>query len=264
MIKNIRIAKALQKEGLASEFLPVLTKDSKDYLDGEHIFLLTRKVGEPLISSPQSDDEIASMAYIDDRIKHAYQLGRAIARLHRALKSIQDDVKPYEANKYQQGLDSIPKVKAYSTKYNMRIADGFYDDYTITFGELYEKLPKQLIHGNPTGDTVVYENGEIVGIKGYEIYNVSHARLFDIIWSAGEINTQSIESYLEMLKGILHGYDSISTLSDAEKQSVYYMLCAAALHGIAYVDDDTLDVLKRNLKALVFLAENKAMFFGLL
>jgi hypothetical protein len=42
------------------------------------------------------------------------------------------------------------------------------------------------------------------------------------------------------------------------------MLCAAALHGIAYIDDDTLDVLKRNLKALVFLAENKVMFTNLL
>jgi len=264
MIKNIRIAKALEKEGLTSEFLPIPTKTGSDYLDGAQIFLLTKKVGEPLITSPKSDDELANMAFNNDRMKNAYKLGQAIARLHRALKSVQDDVKPYEANKYKQGLDSIPKVKAYSIKHNIEIDDAFFDDYAKTFGELYDKLPKQLVHGNPTGDTVVYKNGEVVGIKGYEIYNVSHVRLFDIIWCAGEINTQPIASYLKMFKEILKGYDSINPLTDEEKQSVYYMQCAASLHCIAHVDDDTFDVLTRNLKALVFLANNKEMFLNLL
>ena len=262
-IKNIRIAKALEKEGLTSEFLPVPTTAGSDYLDGAQIFLLTKKVGEPHITSPKSDDELASMEF-NNRMKHAYKLGQAIARLHCALKSVQDDVKPYEANKYKQGLDSIPKVKAYSLKHNIGIDDAFFDDYAKTFGELYDKLPKQLVHGNPTRDTVVYENGEVVGIKGYEIYNVSHVRLFDIIWCAGEINTQPIESHLKMFKEILKGYDSINPLTDEEKQSVYYMQCAASLHCIAHVDDDTFDVLKRNLKALVFLANNKEMFLNLL
>ncbi|MCL2406923.1 MAG: helix-turn-helix domain-containing protein [Defluviitaleaceae bacterium] len=262
-IKNIRIAKALEKEGLTSEFLPVPTTAGSDYLDGAQIFLLTKKVGEPHITSPKSDDELASMEF-NNRMKHAYKLGQAIARLHCALKSVQDDVKPYEANKYKQGLDSIPKVKAYSLKHNIGIDDAFFDDYAKTFGELYDKLPKQLVHGNPTRDTVVYENGEVVGIKGYEIYNVSHVRLFDIIWCAGEINTQPIESYLKMFKEILKGYDSINPLTDEEKQSVYYMQCAASLHCIAHVDDDTFAVLKRNLKALVFLANNKEMFLNLL
>jgi len=264
MIRNIKIAKALQKEGLVSEFLPVPTKAGSDYLDGEHVFLLTKKVGEPLITSPKSDEEIAAMAFNDNREQCAYELGQAIARLHRALKTVQDDVKPYEANKYKQGLDSIPQVKAYSIKHNMGINDAFFDDYTKTFGELYDKLPKQLIHGNPTGDTVVYENGGVVGLKGYEIYNVSHVRLFDIIWCAGEINTRPIESYLKMFKDILKGYDNISPLTDEEKQSVYYMLCAAGMHCIAHVDDDTFDVLCRNLRALVFLANNKGMFTNLI
>jgi len=264
MIKNIRIAKALEKEGLSSEFLPIPTTAGNDYHDGAQIFLLTRKVGEPLIASPKSDDELASMEFNNDRINHAYRLGQAIARLHRALKSVQDDVMPYEANKYRQSLDSIPKVKEYLQKQGMAIDDTFFDDYAQTFGVLYEKMPKQLVHGNPTGDTVVYENGDVVAIKGYEIYNVSHVRLFDIVWCAGEINTRSIDEYLPMLKEILRGYNSLNPLINEEIQAIYYMLCAAAMGCIAYVNDDTLDVLKRNLKALGFLSENKAMFTNLL
>ncbi|MCL1844404.1 MAG: helix-turn-helix domain-containing protein [Defluviitaleaceae bacterium] len=264
MVKNVKIAKALEKEGLASEFLPIPTTAGNDYVDGTQIFLLTKKVGEPLVAEPLSDEEIAALDYHDKRAESPYKLGQAIARLHRALKTVQDDVKPYEGNKYRSGLDAIPKVKEYLQGQGMTIDGTFFDDYTQTFGALYEKMPKQLIHGNPTGDTVVYEDGNIVGIKGYEIYNLSLVRLFDLIWCAGEINTRSIDEYLPMLKEILRGYDSLNSLTSEEKQAVYYMLCAAAMDCIAYVGDDTLDVLKRNLKALVFLADNKGMFSNLL
>jgi len=225
--------------------------------------LLTKKVGEPHNNRPLSDGELASMEFNNNRIKYAYQLGQAIAKLHRALKSIQDDVKPYEANLYTQGLNAIPKVKEYAIKHGLGLSDNFFEEYTKTFGELYEKLPKQLIHGNPTGDSIVYENGDVVGLKGYEIYNVSHLRLFDITWCAGEINLQEIDSYLTMLKNILAGYDSLNPLTTEEKQSIYYLLCVSAMNSIAYVDDDSFDVLTRNLKALAFLKSNKETFSNL-
>jgi len=249
---------------LASEFLPIPTKAGGDYVDGAQIFLLTKKVGEPLITEPLANQEIAALDYHDKRAKSPYKLGQAIAKLHRALKTVQDEVKPYEGNKYRSGLDAIPKVKEYLRKQGITINDTFFDDYTQTFGALHEKMPKQLIHGNPTGDTVVYENGNIVGIRGYEVYNLSLVRLFDLIWCAGEINTRSFDDYLPMLKEILHGYDSLNPLTAEEKQAVYYMLCASAMDCIAYIDDDTLDVLKRNLNALVFLADNKSAFSNLL
>jgi Ser/Thr protein kinase RdoA (MazF antagonist) len=165
---------------------------------------------------------------------------------------------------YQQGMDAMQKVKEYSAKHGFDIGEGFFEDYEKNFGRLYEKMPKQLIHGNLTGDSVVYENGRVTGLKGYEIYNVSHARLFDITWCAGEINLKQIESYLKILKDILRGYNSLNPLTEEEKQSVYYMLCVSAMNSVAYVDDDTFDVLKRNIQALVFLADNKEMFFNLI
>ena len=263
MIKNIRIAKAINKEGLVSEFLPVPTKDGGDYLDGERIFMLTKKVGEPLNTHPLSDEEIAAMRGNDDRAKYAYKLGQAIAGIHRALKTVQDDVKPWEANFYQNGMNAMPKVKEYVSKYNLKIGDSFFDDYAKTFGELYEKMPKQLIHGNPTVESVVYENGEIVGIKGFEIFNMSQIRLFDLTWCAGEINTgPDIESYLKMLTDILKGYDSINPLTAEEKEAVYYVLCTNAMNSFAYLGEG-LDVSSRNGRALVLLAQNKGMFFNL-
>jgi len=263
MVRNIKIAKALNKEGLASEFLPVPTKTGDDFFGGEHVFMLTKKVGEPLNTRPLSDEEVANMRNSDNRVKYAYQLGTAIAKLHSALKPMQENIKPWEANLYQQGLNSMPKVKEYLQKYSLVITDEFFDDYTKTFAALYDKMPKQLIHGNATVESVVYENGQVVGIKGYEIYNISHIRLFDLTWCAGEINARpDIESYLKMLTDILKGYDSINPLTAEEKQAIYYVLCATAMNTFAYCGEG-LDVSSRNVRALVFLAENKKMFFNL-
>lgn len=259
MIKNIRIAKALAKEGLSSEFLPVPTKTGHDYVDGEHIFLLTKKVGAPLNNHPLPNEELAHMENNAHRMQHAYQLGQAIAKLHRALLSVQDDVKPHQANMYAQGIKAMEQVKAYANKHALAIADSFFEDYTKTFGTLYEALPKQLIHGNPTVESIVYENGAVVGLKGYEIYNISHIRLFDITWCAGEINTHPIGDYLAMLGGIVKGYDHVSPLTPEEKQSIYYVLCTACMNTIAYCGDG-LDVSQRNAEALVFLAANKDLF----
>ena len=264
VIKNMRIAKALAKEGLLSEFLPIPTKTGNDYVEGEHIFLLTKKVGEAHNTSPLNDEELVERELSRNRINFAHNLGQAIAKLHKALKSVQDDVKPHESNLYKQGLSSVSKVKGYSQKYKIEIDDAIFEDYEKTFGELYDKLPKQLIHGNPTVDTVVYENGEIIGLKGYEIYNVAHLRLFDVIWCAGEINIQPIEDYLAMLKEILKGYNSLNPLTIEEKQAIYYVLCAAAMNSVAYCGDDAPSVTARNLNALAFLADNKKMFLNLL
>lgn len=259
MIKNIRIAKALKKEGLKSEFLPIPTKTGREYPDGEPIFLLTKRVGEPLNDRPLSDAELAAVKNNEKREKYAYQLGKAIAKVHRALKTIQDDVKPYEANLYLQGLHSIPQVKELLSRYKISIQESFFEEYTHTFGKLYEYLPKQLIHGNPTAETVLYEKGEVTGIKGYEVYNISHVRLFDLTWSAGEIIPHEIDTYLKRLQKILSGYNSLCPLTREEKQAVYFVLCANAMNCAAYCGD-ALDVTKRNLNALAFLAENKEKF----
>ena len=263
MIRNIKIAKALTKQGLSSEFTPIPTKQGDDYLDGEHIFLLTRKLGEPLNLRPLTDDEIGRLENNELREQHGFQLGQAIARLHKALRSVQDDVKPYEGNLYEQGKNAIPIVK----KYDMGIGDNFFHAYIENFGRLYNKLPRQLIHGNLCGDTAVYENGEVTGFKGFETYNLSFPRLYDITWGAGEINTKPlIGDYLNTLTQMLRGYDSINPLTAEEKQSVYYVLCATYLKGCGYYTEtaETVDLMARGNRAMVFLSKNKDMFVDLL
>jgi hypothetical protein len=262
MIKNIVIAKALSKQRLSSEFLPIPTRQGNDYLEGELIFLLTKRVGNPLNNRPLSNDEITHMECNDERAKNAYQLGNAIARLHMALKSVQDDIKPYEGNLYEQGKKAIPVVRAL----NLGISESFYSDYSENFSKLHDNLPKQLVHGNLTGDTAVYKNGEVVGFKGFETYSLSFPRVYDITWGAGEINAQPlVDVYLDTLTEMLKGYDSVSPLTTEEKQSVYYVLCATYLKGYSYYTktDETADLMARSDRAIVYLANNKEEFMNL-
>jgi len=264
MIRNIKIAKALNKQGLLSEFLPVLTKSGEDYPDGENIFLLTKKIGEPPNNRPLNDDEIGRLENNDLRDKYAFNLGKAIAKMHIALKTVQDDVKPYEGNLYEWGKNAIPKIK----EYNMGISEDFFDDYIENFGRLYEKMPKQLIHGNLCGDCAVYDkNGEIVCVKSFEHENVSHVRIFDITWAAGEINAQpDINLYLKTLKEMIKGYDSINPLTEEEKQAFYYVICATSMSGFGYFEEigETFDLFNRGNRAMVFLSKNKRLFSNII
>jgi len=263
MIRNIKIAKAMHKQGLLSEFLPLQTKQGEDYVDGEHIFILTHKIGKPLNLRPLNDNEIRHLENNSLREKYGFQLGVAIAKLHKSLKSVQNDVKPHEDNLYKQGLKAIPAIKSYLPD----ISDDFFTDYTETFANLHSSLPKQLIHGNLCGDTAVYENGDVIAFKGFETYNLSFPRIYDVIWGAGEINAQpQINVYLNTLSDMLKGYNSITPLTAEEKQSVYYILCINYLKGCAYYEKKgiTLDLSQRSIKALLFLAKNKELFFNLL
>ena len=261
MIRSIKIAKALKKQGLDSEFLPIPTKSGEDYPDGKELFLLVKKIGRLPNNRPLSDDEIGRLENNGLREKYAFNLGQAVAKIHKALLTVQDDVKPYEGDLYAPWKQAIPKVR----EANMGISEEFFSDYIETFGKLYDKLPKQLIHGNLCGDCVVYsENGEIICVKSFEHENVSHVRIFDITWCAGEINAQpDIDLYLTTLKEIIRGYDSINPLTAEEKQAFYYVLCANCINGFGYFDEQ-LDITSRGNRALIYLANNKDKFMNLI
>jgi len=232
-------------------------KSGEDYLDGEHIFLLARKIGKPL--------DIDLKKYEEDEEKHAIKYGQGMAKLHKALKEVQDDVKPDEVNLYKEVMKwAMPETKKYNQKYHIGVSEDCFNDFSEKFPVLFEKLPKHFIHRNPHGGNILFENGEVASVIGFEYYNECNVRLFDILYSAGELNTQPFEIYLKWLAGIMKGYDSISPLTEEEKQSVYYVSFATAMIFVAYLGETEEDVTRRNREALLLIAENKERFQNLL
>jgi len=189
LMKNIRIAKALHRQGFYSS-LPVMTKDGKEILDGPggQAFILIRSLkGTPL---PRSEK------FGDDRARYAGKYGISIARLHKALKSIQKDISPDEVDLYRNVSDwALPNVRQQNIQWSMGISDEFFSDYASGFGKLYDKLPKQLIHRDPNPGNILFDDGEVTGFIDFDL-SECNIRLWDVCYCAtGILAEDSNEAY---------------------------------------------------------------------
>jgi len=229
LMKNLKIAKALSKQGFAST-LPVPTKTGAEYPDGKDLFILIYGLkGSPL---PQSD------RFGGNRAGFGEKYGRSIAQLHKALRTVQKDISFDEVNLYKNVTEwALPNVKQQNIQWNMGLDDSFFDDYTESFRKLYDKLPKQLIHRDPNPGNILFEDGEVSGFIDFDLSEVN-IRLWDACYCAtgilSESSDEAYEKWLEVLGGILHGYDSESKLIQEEKQAVFYVICSIQMICIAF------------------------------
>ncbi|NLX70963.1 MAG: helix-turn-helix domain-containing protein [Clostridiales bacterium] len=261
LMKNLKISKELHKQGFSSS-LPILTKTGEEYLDGKDVFILTRGIkGEPL---PRSD------RFGDNRIKFGEKYGRSIARLHKALKAIQKDVLPDEVNLYKNVMDwALPNVKQQNIQWNMGIADTIFDDYIENFGALYDKLPKQLIHRDPNPSNILFDNGEVSGFIDFDLSEIN-IRLWDVCYCAtgilSEGSDEAYEKWLDILGGILYGYDMEGKLTSEEKQAVFYVICSIQMICIAFFESNDIyrELAKINRQMLKFIIDNKENIMNLL
>jgi len=254
LIKNIKISNALHRQGFDSS-LPVLTKTGEEYLDQQKPFVLTRRLkGSPL---PKSD------RFGDNRVKFGEEYGRSIARLHKALKSIQKDILPDEVNLYENVTSWVlPNIKKQNIQWNMEIDDSFFDDFIECFGKLYDKLPKQLIHRDPNPGNILFDDSKVSGFIDFDLSEVN-IRLWDVCYCATGILSESsedkYEKWLDILEGILHGYDLEGKLTPEEKQAVFYIICSIQMICISYFEkhDNYKELAKTNRQMLKFIIQNK-------
>lgn len=254
LLKNLRVSKALHKQGFISS-LPVPTKTGSEYLDGKELFILSYGLkGKPL---PKSD------RFGENRVSFGEKYGRSIARLHKALKTIQKDVLTDEVNLYQSIIDwALPNVRQQNVQCNVELDNRFFEDYIEGFGKLYDKLPKQLIHRDPNPSNILFENGEVSGFIDFDLSEVN-VRLWDVCYCATGILSESskevYEKWLDILGGILHGYDVENKLSTEEKQAVFYVICSIQMICTAFFEsrDEFKELAKTNRRMMKFIIQSK-------
>jgi len=254
LLKNLKVAKALSKQGLTSS-VPVPTKTGAEYLDGKEIFVLSHGIkGNPLSKSDRYGDNCAEFG-----VKY----GKSIARLHKALKEVQDEVLPDEVDLFKNVTEwALPNVRLQNAQWSMGLSDEFFTDYIDTFGKLYDKLPKQLIHYDPNPSNILFENGEVSGFIDFDLSEIN-VRLWDPCYCATgllvESSADAYEKWLDILGGILHGYDSENKLTEEEKQAVFYVICSIQMICVAYFEsrEEFRELAKVNRKMLMYIVENK-------
>ncbi|NLM61133.1 MAG: helix-turn-helix domain-containing protein [Clostridiales bacterium] len=254
LLKNLKVAKALSRQGFTSQ-LPVPARTGAEYLDGQEIFILSYGLkGNPL---PKSD------RFGDSRVGFGMKYGKSIARLHEALKDIQSEVMPDEVDLYKHVTEwALPNVRQQNLQWNMGLDDGFFTDYIETFGNLFDSLPKQLIHRDPNPSNILFADGEVTGFIDFDLSEVN-VRLWDPCYCATGILCESspevYDKWLDILGGILRGYDSESKLTAEEKQAVFYVICSIQMICVAFFEsrDEFKELAKTNREMLKFIVSKK-------
>ena len=164
---------------------------------------------------------------------------------------------------------ALPNVKQQNIQWNMGIADTIFDDYIENFGALYDKLPKQLIHRDPNPSNILFDNGEVSGFIDFDLSEIN-IRLWDVCYCAtgilSEGSDEAYEKWLDILGGILYGYDMEGKLTSEEKQAVFYVICSIQMICIAFFESNDIyrELAKINRQMLKFIIDNKENIMNLL
>ena len=219
--KHIEVSKALESIGLLSA-VPIPTNHGAEYIsDGEVYFYLTRRLpGKQMVSH--------SFGEGDGRF-----VGEIIGQLHLALCRIEDCVS--EADLLAAVKDwALPKAKA-----ALNLSDGFCKDYLKIFGDLYPDLPRQIIHRDPNPGNIICAD-ERWGFIDFELAE-RNARIYDPCYAATAVLSETFgqenDRWLDLYRDIICGYDSVVTLTDAERRAIPYILLANQFVCVAWFSE---------------------------
>ena len=239
--KHIEVSKALLSVGLLSA-VPVPTTDGSDYIqDGEVYFYLTKRL---------PGKQMESHSFREGGGRFA---GEIIGQLHLALAKLEDPVN--EADLLATVKDwALPESRA-----ALRLSDGFCKEYMDTFADLYPGLPRQIIHRDPNPGNIICAEDQW-GFIDFDLAE-RNARIYDPCYAAtavlSETFGQNNESWLEIYRDIICGYDSVVPLTDAERKAIPYVILANQFVCVAWFSgqDKYAELFETNKRMTLWLIE---------
>ncbi len=223
---HIAISKALENVGLYAA-TPVETLAGEEYLaDGELYFCLTKRL-------PGQQVKLGAM-YEEGFAEKARFIGEVIGQLSKALANVEALVE--EADMYGSVVNwAIPQLTG-----KLNVSERVFRDYEETFGALYEKLPKQVIHRDPNPGNIILAEDKW-GFIDFEL-SEKNVRIFDPCYAATAILSESYEDgneaklakWIQIYKNIITGYDDVMKLTVEEKAAIPYVVLSNQLLALAW------------------------------
>lgn len=250
--RHMEMAEALDKVGLQAS-VPVATKAGKLLVqEGDVYAVLCKKVQ----GTKMNGREI--FATCD--VKAAYRFGVLIGKLHQALAKL--DTGLCEENRLQDTVQgwAFPAVQK-----KMNLSQEIVAEYKRSFCDVYDNLPKQLIHRNMNLSYVYLKGDEMAGVTDFELSEYC-IRLFDVCYAATGIlsenfedNDETMVQWLKLFHHIVRGYDEVIGLTEEEKRALPYVVFSIQLICVAYFADkeEFVELARTNEKMLVRLLECK-------
>ena len=250
--RHMEIAGELDKVGLQTS-VPVATKAGELLVqEGEVYATLCKRVQGTKMSGRE-------MLTVCDT-KAAYRFGTLIGKLHLALANL--DAGLCTENRLQ---DTVRDWALPMTQKKMSIPQELVAEYKKRFCDVYDKLPKQIIHRNMNLSYVYLHDEEMVGVTDFELSEYS-IRLFDVCYAATGIlsenfadTDENMQKWLELYQSIVKGYNEVIELTEEEKQALPYVVFSIQLICVAYFadKDEFAELAKVNEKMLTRLMEHK-------
>ena len=234
--RNIKISRVLSDCGIPVG-KPVVTKAGESFATYQNkYFLMTEKLQGSNIS------EECPSSFIKDKTI-AWEMGRAIARLHRAFVKCEGEVEFWDNSLLEEMNGWIQDTF---------IKDGWKllkeEDYikaVKSLEQVYESLPKQLIHRDVHFGNFLFSEGRLSGYIDFDL-SQRNIRIFDICYFLTGLLAEETEDaftkteWMECVKSVIGGYESIQGLSEMEKQAVPCVMECIEILFMAYftsVDD---------------------------
>jgi len=248
--KHMELTAAIESVGLNTATLVNTSQDEVYVKEGELYFYLTKRV--------EGKQILAGELYQDDYKEKARFIGEIIGQLHLALKQVEAAV---EENTLAETVKNwaLPK-----TKEAMALSDSFCEEFERVFPELFEKLPRQIIHRDPNPGNILCSEDKW-GFIDFEL-SERNVRIYDVCYAATAILSESffaddetkLKKWVEIYKNIIWGYDSVAKLTEDEREAIPYMLLANQFVCVAWFSEQEkyLEIFKTNKKMTKWLIEN--------
>lgn len=225
---HIAISKALENVGLFAA-TPIATISGEDYVaDGELYFCLTKRLEGHQIKTGDM--------YEGDFVGKARFVGEVIGQLSNALAGVEVFVE--DANIYESVVNwAIPQLKG-----KLNVSEQVFRDYKECFGELIQKLPKQVIHRDPNPGNIIVANDKW-GFIDFEL-SERNIRIFDPCYAATAILSESFEAgndtklakWIQIYRNIIYGYDDVVKLTEEERKAIPYVILSNQLLALAWFE----------------------------
>lgn len=245
----ISLCTAIQGVGVCSSVIE--TTDGQSFVqDGDLYFYLARRLPGTRLAAQEF--------FQGDYAAKARFVGEIIGQLHVALRQVEAPVR--NVNLY----DSVERWALPIVQDVLPLPEPFCRQYLSTFGRLYDKLPRQIIHRDPNPSNII-ASGDQWGFVDFEL-SEENARILDPCYAAAAILSESFDEcdpaklsrWLVVYYSILRGYDGVVRLTEDERTALPYVMMANQLVCTAwFAEQDTCtEVLETNKRMALWMIRN--------
>lgn len=228
--RNITMLHALHDSGIpVARIIPLY--DGRDYLEyhESYCILMDKLPGKNLVNISQKPAELS------------YQMGTVLGRLHLGFQRCEGRI-TFWNNSLLDELNGWIQESFLINGWNYITKEDF-DDTVHTLSQLYDELPKQLIHRDVHFGNFLFDQGTFSGYIDFDL-SQRNIRIFDIAYfllgllADKEYNRLSDDSWLIIVQETIRGYEEYISLLDYEKIALPTVMKCIELLFVAYFTNE--------------------------